>query len=59
MPKRYWVLGYTATALAQVTYLHETAMAQSMKEQLTFEHTTEILSLMSMSLSSESTAEES
>jgi hypothetical protein len=59
VPKRYWVLGYTATALAQVTYLLETAMAQSMKGQLTFEHTTELLSLMSMSLSSESTAEES
>jgi hypothetical protein len=57
VPKRYWLLGYSSTALAQVTFLFQNAMAQSYKRKLSFESTTELLSLMSLSLASEGAKE--
>ncbi len=57
VPKRYWLLGYSSTALAQVTFLFQNAMMQSYKRKLSFESTTELLSLMSLSLASEGAKE--
>jgi hypothetical protein len=48
--KRYWMLGYSSTAISQISYLFNNTMLEAVRGRLSFDRAIEMLQLMNMSM---------